>query len=435
MLGEDKAFQETADRQVLFLQGPLSPLYRLLGRQLKQAGCRVYRINLCAGDWLHWNGSDARSFKGKPQDWPAYVSGVMDELGITDLVLHADQRIYHKMAIAEANARGVRVFVTELGLLRSGWMTLEREGLATLSRFPADPAAVRGISRSAGEVDFTPMYPKSTALEIIPDVIYNLTNVFLKPLYPSYQRHTLYPPILEYLRGGWRLFREGARNRKVEVQLDELLLQDQPYFIFPLQLEGDFQLRAHSPYKSFSEVIDTILVSFAEHAPKAAWLVLKSHPLDAGFENWPIVVRKLAQEYRISDRIIFLDGGRLDHLFSKTSGLVTLNSTAGLEAMQCGVPVKTLVPAHYDIAGMTHSGDLATFWKRPEKPDESLVRDYLKAIAATVQVRGSIHNSEGIDAAAQNMAKRILEFSVNEPGGFCDQPPRLAKARALGVPL
>ncbi len=85
---------------------------------------------------------------------------------------------------------------------------------------------------------------------------------------------------------------------------------------------------------------------------------------------------------------------------------MTLNSTAGLEALQAGVPVKTLVPAHYDIAGLTHQGDLASFWNNPDQPDRDLLLAYVQALAASTQVRGSIHNSEGVAVAAKKHCRK-----------------------------
>lgn len=435
MRGAARAQAQSSGRRFLFLQGPLSPLFRDIGHILSGEGHKVVRINLCPGDWLHWHDGETRSFKGRPSEWKAYVGDLMDREAITDLVVHGDQRLYHKHAISQANRRALRVFVTELGFLRSGWMTLEREGLATLSRFPCDPERIREISARAGEIDFSSRYAKSAWLEIVPDVIYNLANVFLRPVFPHYQRHTIYHPVPEYLRGAWRLATEGQRMRSANAIIAKLLETATPYFILPLQLEGDFQLRAHSPFGSFAEVIEGVMTSFAGHAPAAAKLVIKTHPLDVGFENWPGLVRSLSWRLDLKDRVIFLDGGGLSRLFEGAAGLVTLNSTSGLEALQAGVPVKTLVPAHYDIAGLTTAGELDAFWNTPQRPDPALMEDYLRAIAATIQVRGSIHNLEGSRAAAQNMARRILDLSVNEPGALLPEPPRLERARQLGVPL
>lgn len=424
-----------AARKVLFLQGPLSPLFRLIGTQLRAQGLEVFRINFCAGDWLHWHGKGCSSFRGTPERWPRVIDDFLAHHAITDLVVHGDQRLYHRIAIDAARRRGIQVAVTELGALRPGWMTLERNGLSTVSHFPDDPEAIRAIARAAGPVDLSPRYPSSFWLQTGPDVIYNLANVVLRPLYPRYRQHTIYPPVIEYLRGAIRLAGAGKRDASAERQLDRLQSAGTPYFVLPLQLEGDFQLRRHSPYRSFAAVLETVFRSFAEAAPAETHLVLKSHPLDVGFEDWPGVSSRLAADLGLGERVHFLDGGGLARPFEKASGLVTLNSTAGLEALQAGVPVKTLVPAHYDIAGLTHQGSLAEFWQAPGRPDQDLLSNYVAALAASTQVRGSIHNEEGVAVAARNIAERIASRDLNPLGAFVDPPPRLARARALGVPL
>jgi len=427
--------QEGARRRVLFLQGPLSPLFRLTGKRISEAGHDVFRINLCAGDWLHWHGPECTSYRGRSTDWPEFIGRFLAENRITDLVLHGDQRIYHRAAIQCALQLDIRIAVTELGYLRPGWMTLEKNGLSTLSHFPDDPARIRRIAEEVGDVDFTPMFPGSIYLQTVPDVIYNLANVLLKPLYPHYERHTIYHPVPEYLRGAIRLLGEKRRAWAADTVLAGLAAEDRPIFLLPLQLEGDFQLRRHSPFGSFAEVIERVLASFARSAPADACLVLKSHPLDVGYENWPKVIGEAAQRHGVEGRVHFLDGGNLGAMFKHAGGMVTLNSTAGLEALQAGLPVKTLVPAHYDIAGLTSQAPLHAFWTRPEKPDPELLEAFLRAIAGTIQVRGSIHNREGVPVAADNIARRILDRRLNEPGAFVDPPPRLERARALGVPL
>lgn len=426
---------DAGPRRILFLQGPLSPLYRMIGDQCRAAGHKVFRINFCVGDWLHWHGGGCSSFKGAVAQWPDFVGRFLDDHAITDIVLHGDQRIYHRLAVKEAQRRGIRIAATELGYLRPGWMTLERGGLSTLSHFPILPEQIRGIAAKAGPIDLAPNYPASLYLQTIPDVIYNLSNVVAWPLYPNYQRHTLYPPVAEYLRGAVRLAGEKGRTKRAGRKFAELAKAGHPYFILPLQLEGDFQLRRHSPFKSFAEVIELVMKSFSTAAPSEARLVIKTHPLDVGFENWPVVIDRLGRTLGIADRLVFLDGGGLGALFDHASGMVTLNSTAGLEALLADCPVKCLVPAHYDISGLTHDGSLESFWQDPVHPDADLLRAYVTAIAATIQVRGSIHNRAGVAIAAGNIACRILENRLNEPGGYVDVPPRLARARALGVPL
>ncbi|MES0882359.1 capsule biosynthesis protein [Roseibium sp. SCP14] len=422
-------------RRILFLQGPLSPLFKLIGECLKSRGHDVFRINFCAGDWLHWHGENCTSFKGTVGEWPEFLREYIRQNEITDLVLHGDQRLYHRSAIQIALQNDLYVSVTELGALRPGWMTLERNGLSTMSHFPSDPELIKKIAERAEEMDMSPRYPSFFWLQTAPDVAYNLTNVFLKPLFPHYERHTIYPPLVEYARGAVRLLQETKRNAIAERKLAELTSSGARYFVLPLQLEGDFQLRRHSPYNSFAEVLETVFRSLAQDTSPGTHLVLKSHPLDVGFENWPDVSKKLSEKYGVGHQVHFLDGGGLAGPFEAASGVVTLNSTSGLEALQARIPVKTLVPAHYDIAGLTHQGDLSSFWSNPKKPDPELLNSYIVALAATTQVRGSIHNKDGVRVAAKNIADRISARQLNPLGAFVDPPPRLERARELGVPL
>jgi len=440
MSGADSASKRAASdapttRRILFLQGPLSPLFRLIGEHLRTVGMSVFRINFCSGDWLHWHGDGCSSFKGKPEEWPDFIEAYLVRNQITDLVVHGDQRLYHRIAIAKARDLGAYVSATELGALRPGWMTLERNGLSTLSHFPDDPVAIRNIAERAGAVDVSPRFPSSFWLQTGPDVIYNLANVFLKVFYPRYQRHTIYPPVSEYVRGAARLWQQKKRDKRADDTICQVQASGKRYFVLPIQLEGDFQLRRHSPYDSFTQVLDTVFRSLAEVAPNDTQLVLKSHPLDVGFESWPDVSLKLAKEHGLERRVHYLDGGGLAKPLERASGIVTLNSTAGLEALQAGVPVKTLVPAHFDIAGLTHQGTLDTFWTDPVKPDADLLAAYVTALAATTQVRGTIHNRDGVAVAAKNMAEWIAAQALNPLGAFVDPPPRLAKARKIGVPL
>ena len=90
------------------------------------------------------------------------------------------------------------------------------------------------------------------------------------------------------------------------------------------------------------------------------------------------------------------------------AGVVTINSSAGLEAILAGIPVKTLAPALYDVAGLTHQGGLDAFWSSPETPDATLARQFVRALTGSVLVRGTIYSREGLDAAVRNVADAIL---------------------------
>ncbi|WP_029059654.1 capsule biosynthesis protein [Stappia stellulata] len=436
MRGATDRLAASSPRRFLFLQGPLSPLYRLIGARLSAAGHSVRRINFCVGDWLHWHGAGSSSYRGRLDTWPMWIETLLSQEGVTDLVVHGDTRPYHREAVIAAERLGIAVHVTELGLVRPGFLTLERGGLGVLSRFPVAPGALARLSENAGEVDITPCYPASFALEAWQDVSYHLPNVALGWLFfPHHRRHTPLPPVFDYILWLPRLARAPLRRRRATALQETVLGWSEPFFVLPLQMEGDYQIVSQSPYASMRDALREVVASFAGHAPAGTRLVVKSHPLDNGWIDWRSALADLAREFALEERVVFLDGGDLRPLLARTSGVVTVNSTVGLDAMRAGVPVKSLVPAIYDGPGLTHEGDLDTFWSTPQPPAPLRVQAFVRALAAFTQVRGSIHNRRGLNAAVEGISARLLAPFDGVPDLVNEPPPRLERARALGVRL
>jgi capsular polysaccharide export protein len=393
-------------RSFLFLQGPLSPLYARVADRLEASGHSVSRINLCIGDRIHWRRAGAVDFRGRVETFGDLIRGHIAAHDVTDLVMHGECRAYHRIA-AEA-AAGVRVFVTELGYLRPDWISVDRDGTAAASSFPRDPRVIARLAERSAPVDLATQYESHFSWVAIPDVVYNLANTFLWFLHPHYQRHTIDWPPLEYAAWVARLVTARARNQRAEGVVAELIASGRPYFVFPLQLEGDFQVRARSPFKGQAEAIGSVITSFAAQAPPDARLVLKTHPLDNGLIGWRSVIDEACARHEVAGRVRFLDGGGLAPMLERACGVVTINSSAGLEAILAGIPVKTLAPALYDVAGLTHQGALETFWNAPHTPDAVLAGQFVRALAGSVLVRGTIYSRDGLDAAVRNVADAIL---------------------------
>ncbi|MDZ4789905.1 MAG: capsular biosynthesis protein [Hyphomicrobiales bacterium] len=430
-MGNLTAERASGRRSFLFLQGPLSPLYARLADECEAQGHRVARVNFNVGDRLHWNRKGAVAFKGRIAEWPRFATNLMERDSVTDIIMHGERRLYHRIAAAIARAHGARVIVTELGYLRPDWMTIELNGTGAASHFPNDPAAIRLIAANAPEIDFAPRYRTQFWRVAAPDVAYNLLNTALWWLYPNYRRHTIYYPPLEYAAWCWRLTGERSRNKAAAIEIERLRATKGPLFVFALQLEGDFQIRHRSPFSSFSEAIETVLASFKAHAPMNATLAIKAHPLDNGLDRWRRYLTDAVRRLNLQSRVVFFDGGALGDVLAGAAGLVTVNSSAGIEALQRGCPVKTLAPAIYDVDGITHQGPLDSFWTAPAAPDPKLVGAFVKALAASVQARGTIYSREGLDEAAQNISQRILQMSRNAPDAYADPAPRREALRRM----
>ncbi|MDX2266424.1 MAG: capsular biosynthesis protein [Hyphomicrobiales bacterium] len=419
----------TSRRSFIFLQGPLSPLYARLGADLKTRGASVLRVNFCPGDWLDWRGPDAASYRGRIADWPGAFDDLLRERAATDIVMHGERRLYHRIAAAVARRRGVRVMVTELGYVRPGFMTVEPNGTGAGSHFPDEAAAIRRIAASAPPASAPPDRTEFWRVAL-PDVIYNMVNSLAWPLYPRYRRHTIYYPPLEYLAWGVRLATGPRRDAEAAAALRSLQTRGGPFFVLAMQLEGDYQIRHRSPFRSLSEVVDAVLASFAEHAPQNAALCVKAHPLDNGLDGWRGRLREASRRLNLERRIVLIDGGSLGAALTGAAGLVTVNSSAGLEALEARAPVKTLAPAIYDVPGLTHRGPLSSFWRAPEPPCPALFADFKRALVAATQTPGSIYSQEGLHRAVASIAERLWTAPLSKPDGLAPAHPRATTLRA-----
>jgi len=131
----------------------------------------------------------------------------------------------------------------------------------------------------------------------------------------------------------------------------------------------------------------------------------------------------------LSSRVHFLDGGDLDRLIIASQGMVTVNSTAALAALNAGKPVKALGTAVYDIEGLSDRAPLDRFWRHPAPPSAQLRDAFVRLLAAALHVRGNFCSSEGARAAAKQIAERLLSRTVNSPAAYVDPPPRERPAK------
>lgn len=399
----------------VFLQGMPSPFFSRIASQLRMRGCRTTGINLCFGDRLFWRGPDTVNYRGSFEQWPSFIADFFEAQGVTDLVLLGEQRLYHREAIALAQERGIRVSVTDFGYLRPDWITLERDGMTGNSRFPRDPAAIRGIASQAEPPGLARCYEDSAFRMALHDAAYHFGNLIAGWLHPRYRRTDRRPHTIVYtLCSARRMLLSRLRRKAMQARVDALIGSGGPFFVFPLQLSHDFQIVAYSPFEGMGDAIDFVIASFARCAPPRARLLVKLHPWDPGTEDLGAATAACASRHGIADRVVFVDSGDLDHMMSASSGVVTVNSTSGLRALQLGKPVKTLGRAVYDVAGLTSGASLDAFWAAPRVPDRTLVDALITAMTATIQIRGVFFREPGLSAAVDVAAERLHRGTVGE---------------------
>lgn len=422
-------------RSVLVLQGPLSDYYSLIGEELLALGVHVHRINFCGSDAHNWTLPGARNYTGAPENWEAFLSRFVAEHNVTDILLHGDRRFYHKNAIQVATKHGINVIATELGYLRPDWMTLEKGGCSTLSHFPSCPDKIMEIAAEVGPRSRDLLFPSIWSEQVIQELSFSFRNALNKRVFPHYQNHRQESRIEVY--SGW-LKAQLLKKRRSQLgakAFQNMLNEQKPYFVAALQLNGDFQIREHSPFISSVEVLEHIIASFAYEAPANALLAIKPHPLEYRDRVLKKALKVLGKKYKVSKRLRWLHGVSIGTLTRKAAGFVTLNSSAGFEALEQGCPTCTIMPTLYDVDGLTYQGHLDGFWQDATPPDLQLFNALTDAIAGSIQVRGTIYSAQGRRAAARSSAFRIAHQLVNKPNAFEALPPRLKKAAEQGVEL
>lgn len=396
-----------AARSFLFLQGLATRFFERLGRALAERGHAVYRVNFNGGDRAFWRLPGAVDFCGREHEWPEFLDRLVVDKAISDIILFGDCRPLHRAAIRVAEARSLRIQVVEEGYLRPDWITFEEGGVNGHSELPRDPGSYRELARSLPVWHDPPAVPGSFRRRAIEDVLYTAASMAGAWRFPHYATHRPYHQLIEY--AGWlrRLALKRRAERHAAAAIEGLAGGPDPLFLFPLQLDCDYQVRVHSPFRAMHLAIEHVLASFARHAPAAARLIVKLHPLDSGLVDWAAITGHLAVELEIVDRLIILDGGDLGKLLARNPAVVTVNSTVGALALACGVPVIALGKAVYDIAGLTFQGDLDDFWSAPTAPDADLFDAFRRVLANRCLIPGSFFNKAGLRLAADAAVKRL----------------------------
>lgn len=403
-------------RSFLVLQGLATHLFARLGDALLARGHAVHRVNFNAGDRLFWQRPNATDYTGTDLQWTAALEALLDAHAVTDVVMFSDCRPRHAAAIAVARRRGIRCWIFEEAYLRPGYITLEQDGVNAHSRLPRDPARILALARGLPPAAPETLSGGSFLRRAADDVRYNVHNLVRLYRFPHWRTHRPWNPFHEYagwlLRGALRPVRRHGAQRRLAV----LNGWAGPIFVLPLQLEGDYQLRLHSPFPTLGEAIATILASFASHAPRDALLAVKGHPLDNGLTNWGRFVMRRAQVLGIAERVLWLPELPFGPVLAPAAGVVTVNSTAGLQALREGKPVIALGTAIYDLPGLTFQGRLDRFWTAAVPPDMTLVDALRRVLAAHCLIRGGFFSEEGITEAVGNAVLRFEAAGDVAPG-------------------
>ncbi len=394
-------------RVVLLLQGLMGPLFRRLGQELIRSGHKVYKVNFNGGDRLFWRLPGGIDFRDPIEAWPDALREIITEKKITDVVLFGDCRVHHVNATAVCRELNIRVHVFEEGYIRPDWVTLEMDGVNGHSRLPRDPEWYRQRAAKLPPVPEHKQVPSSFRRRALEGLAYNAADVLTRWRYPNWTNHRPWHPLIEGMGWARKLLRTKQRREGSERVVRRLLETDQQFYLFPLQLASDAQIRLHSPFASMTEALSLVIKSFAENAPDHTRLLVKEHPLDNGVVDWQEETRSLAALCGIADRVDYMSFGDIVPVARAAKGMVTINSTSGTLALDMGIPVIALGHAVFDIPDVTYQGGIDRFWEETTAPDQATFNAFRRVLVERCLVPGGFFSDEALDKVVRHAVARF----------------------------
>ena len=394
-------------RSVLLLQGLMGPLFRRLGQDLLAAGHRVHKVNFNGGDRIFWRLPGGIDFRGTLQEWPDALQRIITEHQITDVMLFGDCRDHHMAATKLCRALGIPVHVFEEGYIRPDWVTFERDGVNGHSTLPRDPEWYRQTAATLPPVPEHKQVASSFRRRATEGLVYNIADVLSRWHYANWTNHRPWHPIVEGM-GWWRkLLNRKERNIEGAALIERLQTSSDPYFLFPLQLDSDAQIRLHSPFAGIAEALKVVVSSFAKNAPSDARLVVKEHPLDNGVRDWQQITMDMATRFGVAERVDYLPSGDIVPVAQASQGMVTINSTSGTLGLSMNIPVVVLGTAIYDIAGVTYQGGLDAFWQAPLRPDAETYAAFRRVLIDRCLIPGGFFSEEALSLVVRHATARF----------------------------
>jgi capsular polysaccharide export protein len=391
-------------RHMLFLQGLPGPFFNDLARALLAEGHKVSRVHFNLGDWLDWRASGAISHRGRSQDWPVFLQDFVERYHVTDIIGFGACRPMHRAAIQLAQQKSLGVFMFDEGYLRPNHVTMiwyDRDGLQPLL---PNNLATKDDNAYRENRYFENYFGKRMRESVLYWCAATIGSVF----YPHYKSHRFHSSFTEMR--GWikRWLRKGRETRSSQLALKALNTED--FFLFPLQLDGDAQLVFRSSFDSMMHAVDHVLTSFAAHAPTGSHMLIKRHPLDPDVHPWRKRIAKAVAQYQLSGRVHYVDRADLDPLIKACKGVVTVNSSVGLQALACGRPVHVLGEAVYDVEPLTYKQPLDNFWSNSKKAEHGSYDRFVRALEASCQINGGLHDDKARAVLVRNAANRLTKL-------------------------
>lgn len=304
----------------------------------------------------HLGAPHAEHFEQAANHYAKRLACLIEQGGYDEVLLFNGR---HNLFVATldqvADLLGCRKLVFEQGLFRPDYLTIDGRGVNFRN-------SIDSLEDLLGPVPFA-----YQTRGLYQDLLRTLPLAADEP-WDCKRRVSLFGLSLAYaamkLEPKWRLFLRSAENRDLlesaclpptktapKTEILEQVMSDLRYdfvILCPLQVETDTQIVLHSPQirdmQSLIDHVTSAVATFNARSPRKACVLFKIHPCEP---------RVLAVNQ--PDAFLINESKVPDILRRRCDLVVTINSTAGIEAIEAHKPVITLGDAFYSFPGVISS--------------------------------------------------------------------------------
>jgi len=374
-------------RHVLLLQGKMGGFFNRFSTYLQRQGIQVSKINFNAGDAFFYKHDCTHDYVGTLAQFSSWLTSFMADHHIDAVVCFGDCRPHHVQAAQLCEKIGISFFVFEEGYLRPDYVTLQEHGINGYSRLNIND--IKALKKANDK----PLYTHNRFYRLsIAAIVYYIAIWLYKHRYPNYSHYrgmTAWQEAIAWLKAPWRKLKGYLPDKNLQKQL--VTQESDNYFLISLQVHNDSQITHHSDYRDVVQFIDEAIISFAAHAHKKHLLVFKHHPLDRGHRDYSDLVASLAQRYRVENRVFYGCDMHLPTLIKHSIGMVTINSTTGLQSVYHKKPTKIMGRAIYNTPKLTDQQPLDSFWQQPTRPNNEFYLKFREYLIEQTQLNGAFY--------------------------------------------
>ena len=374
-------------RHVLLLQGKMGGFFNRFSTFLQTQNIKVSKINFNAGDAFFYHHDNTYEYTDTLAQFSSWLQLFVQENDIDAIVCFGDCRPHHAQAACVSEQLGTSFFVFEEGYLRPDYITLQEYGINGYSRL--NMADIKALKKANDK----PLYTHNRFYRLsIAAIVYYIIAWIYKSRYPHYSHYrgmTAWQEAIAWLKAPWRKLCGYLPDKRLQNKLTKQ--QSNNYFLISLQVHNDSQITHHSDYRDVVQFIDESIASFTEYADKKQLLVFKHHPLDRGHRDYRELVSSLARRYQVADRVFYGCDMHLPTLMKYSIGMVTINSTTGLQSVYHKKPTKIMGRAIYNTPKLIDQKPLNEFWQQPNRPDNEFYLRFREYLIEQTQLNGAFY--------------------------------------------